>query len=185
MSNKNRNRSNHRGAAPKPADKLDLSQTAATAVAESDGAAEAFDPNQPIDPAVLLGNQDDGQFGEGVALPPDGAAEEVAPTSSVVPVGADEPGGGADDDHASEKTGEARGTVLIELPPLISLTADEIRGFATSHIDVQLRRGEPRKFKRLHRSLIESNVRLDGGTGPHVRTVGDVVRWLVQQLPDA
>lgn len=171
MSNRNKQNRNQ----SKAGDKLDLSSPPVTAgVATAAAAAPMpadFDPNVPISPEQV--------FGDGI-----GDSAIPADSESVVPSGTDGHSAAATDDLAKGKTGEPRGTVLIELPPLVSLSHQERTGFASSHVDVQLRRQEPRRLKQLHKSLVENNARLDGGTGPHVRTTGDAVRWLIQQLPE-
>lgn len=134
--------------------------------------AETFDPNLPIDPAQ-------------VAEVPAETASTVETRSASDCAGNDQfplknPEGS--DDLQTEKQGEPRGTVLLELPPLVELTEGERSGYASAHVQVQLRGDEAYRMKQLVKSMQAANIRLNGGDGPHVRSAADAIRWLVQQI---
>jgi hypothetical protein len=74
--------------------------------------------------------------------------------------------------------------MLLELPPLVDLSPEELAGYPDVNIEVRLIGPQGLKFRRLLRSMQAANVRLQGGDGYHVRSYADVIRQLVEQLPD-
>lgn len=91
----------------------------------------------------------------------------------------------------TELVGEARGTVLIELPPVVPLTEIEQSGYFPDHVDFRLRGGsstapnERLAMKQLVKSLKARQARLKGDREPLVLTSADAMRWLLQQVAGA
>ena len=164
-----------------------------------------FDPNQPLPPTAVAsgpentaeptsdqqcGGNDEfptqktsandaavqpvGPFRFGDIVPPSmilAAAQSLADGESSLPPG------------ANAKIAFINGNERVfYLPPPVDLTDQERTGYASAHVNVQLRGAEAYEMKRFVKTLQAANVRLDSGEGPHVRSAADAVRWLVQKL---
>lgn len=88
-------------------------------------------------------------------------------------------------DPTDLRVGEARGTVLFELPELTSLSESQRKGFIADHVEARLKGREKIALKQLVISLKAAKARLQGDREPLVMTGADAVRWLLQQVADA